>query len=259
MLTISRAYRYIATATTLALSLGLGVAGPAHGEELIVSAAASLTNAFKEVGAGFEKNHPDAKVVFNFSASGALLQQIENGAPVDVFASADQQSMDQGEAKKLMKGGSRRDFVSNKLVLIQPKKSTLTVTGLADLAQPGVLRIAVCNPATVPAGRYARDVLSGAKLWEALTPRFIYADTVRQALDYVSRGEVDAGFVFATDAAIASDKVRVVSELVSTMPLVYPIAVLEASKHQKLAASFVAYVLAPQGQAVLARYGFGKP
>lgn len=241
------------------LMLLLGLHPGARAEELIVSAASSLTNAFRDVGLAFERAHPGARPVFNFSASGALLQQIENGAPVDVFASADQETMDRGAARELLLPASRSNFTRNKLVLIQPANGAIPLRKLADLAQPGVKRIAVCNPATVPAGRYARDALAAGKLWERLTPRFILADTVRQALDYVARGEVDAGFVFATDAANARDKVRVVAEVPTAKPAIYPIAVVGASKRQSAAAAFIAYVLSPEGQAILARHGFGKP
>ena len=247
--------------TAGAIAIVLGAVSAAQAEELIVSAAASLTNAFKAVGAGFEKTRPADKVVFNFSASGALLQQIENGAPADVFASADQVTMDQGVAKKLISSASRRDFASNRLVLIQPREGKPVLTSLASLAQPvaRVRRIAICNPVSVPAGRYAREVLQGEKLWEALEPRFIHADTVRQAVDYVVRAEVDAGFVFATDVAAAKDKVNIVAELNTKTPVVYPIGVVEGSRHRKLAESFIACILAPEGQSILARYGFGKP
>jgi len=228
-------------------------------DELIVSAAASLTNALKEVGAAFEKRHPGDRVVFNFSASGALLQQIENGAPVDVFASADQETMNQAEAKRLIFAATRRNFVSNKLVLVQPKAAAVAVKSLADLAQAAVKRVALCNPVTVPAGRYARDVLQTEGLWVALEAKFISADTVRQALDYVIRGEVDAAFVFATDAAIARHKVSVVAVLATKEPIVYPIAVVAASKHGTLADAFIGFVNEPGAQALLGNYGFGKP
>lgn len=243
----------------LVLLLGLSAVPPAKADELIVSAAASLTNAFKEAGEAFEKTQPGIKVIFNFAASGNLLQQIDNGAPVDVFASADQETMDVGETKKLVAAGTRRNFVSNRLVLVQPKGAATVLKAVADLAQPAVKRIAVGNAATVPVGRYTRDALQTDKLWDSLQSKLITGETVRQVLDYVSRGEVDAGFVFATDAAIARDKVNVVAEIATQKPVLYPIAVVAASKHAKLAGDFVAFVSGAEGQAILAKHGFGKP
>jgi molybdate transport system substrate-binding protein len=229
-----------------------------HAEELVVSAAASLSNAFKEVGAAFEKSRPGAKVTFNFAASVALMQQIENGAPVDVFVSADQETMDVANRKQLVVSATRRDFVSNLLVLVRPR-SGMPLNGLGDLRPDRVRRIGIGNPASVPVGRYTREVLQAEGLWDAVQPRLIYADSVRQVLDYVARGEVDAGFVYATDAAIAKEKVTVVAVVGTLRPVVYPIAVVSTSKASALAESFVAFVLAPDARAILQKFGFGKP
>jgi molybdate transport system substrate-binding protein len=230
-----------------------------RGEEIVVSAAASLTNAFREIGTNFEDAHPGDKVVFNFAASGPLLTQIERGAPADVFASADQETMNLAETKSLIVPASRRNFVSNRMVLIVPADSTIAVANLPDLARPEIRRIGIGNPASVPVGRYAREVLTRDKLWETLQPKLINADSVRQVLDYVSRGEVDAGFVYVTDAAIAKERVRIVAEVPTVLPITYPIAVVAGTRHPKIAAAFVDYVAGPAGQAVLARFGFGKP
>lgn len=237
---------------------GLVATSGVYAEDLIVSAAASLTNAFKEVGAAFERASPGTKVVFNFAASGPLLQQIESGAPVDVFASADQETMDRAADRKLIAPASRRNFASNTLVLVQPK-TAVAVKGVADLKAEGIRRIGVGNPASVPVGRYTRDVLQAQGLWEALTPKLILADSVRQVLDYVSRGEVDTGFVYATDAAIAKDKVAVVTALASQRPVLYPIAVVSASRQPQRAQEFVAFIAGANGRSILAKYGFGKP
>ena len=229
------------------------------GQELIVSAAASLTNAFGEIGQKFETANPGVKVVFNFAASGALLQQIENGAPVDVFASADQKTMDQAASKKLVMADTRKDFVSNKLVLILPMEAKIRVASPQDLTAKDVTKIAIGNPETVPAGRYAQEALSNEGLWETLKPKLINGESVRQVLDYVSRGEVDAGFVFSTDAAIAKDKVRVAAVLEKLKPITYPIAVVERTQSKELAQHFIDYILQGEGQAILSKYGFGKP
>jgi molybdate transport system substrate-binding protein len=229
------------------------------GQELIVSAAASLTNAMKEVAAQYEKAHPGTKVVCNFAASGVLLQQMAKGAPVDVFAAADQKTMNQAQEKKLIVPATRKNFVSNRLVLIVFMDSKLTLSGLQDLTGPQVKRVAVGNPATVPAGRYAKQALEKAGLWEKLSPKYVLAESVRQVLDYVRRGEVDAGLVYSTDAAIAKGKVKVIQRVTEHAPILYPIAVTVATDKKALAQSFVDFVLSPTAQATFKKFGFGKP
>lgn len=227
--------------------------------DLTVSAAASLTNAFRELGPLFEAQNPGTSVVFNFGASDALLAQIARGAPADVFASADQETMDRAETQKLLAAGSRRNFVANTLVMIVPADSRLGLKAPADLQKPEVKRIAIGNPASVPVGRYTKGSLDAAKLWAAVEPKAVFAQNVRQALDYVARGEVEAGFVYATDAAIMKDKVKVVSTVPTDTTITYPIAAVAGSPNAEAARKFLGFVLTPAAQAVLARYGFGKP
>jgi molybdate transport system substrate-binding protein len=257
MRTPAPALKAFTRSAALALCLCLSPA-LAQAADLTVSAAASLTDAFKVIKTAFEAANPGTTVITNFAASGPLLRQIESGAPVDVFASADQKTMDQAAAKSLIVPGTRADFVQNGLVLIQSAGAKQSMKGLADLTQPGVKRIAIGNPETVPAGRYAREALTNAKLWDTLTPKFVPGESVRQTLDYVVRGEADAGFVFATDAKIAGGKVRVACEAPTTTPVRYPIAVVAASKNPK-AKAFVDFVLSPAGQKILQEFGFKKP
>ncbi len=238
--------------------VGLLLSWQASAAELTVSAAASLSNAFKELAPLFEARHPGHRLQLNFGASGALLQQIAKGAPVDVFASADQETMNQAQAQGLVRADERRDFVANSLVLIVPTRGSLP-TSIAELGRPAYARIAIGLPASVPVGRYTRSVLEGAGLWAAIEPKMIGAQNVRQALDYVARGEVDAGFVYATDAALMADKVRLALTVPTPTPVLYPIAPLAASAQPALAREFVAFVLSAPAQAVLARYGFNKP
>ena len=235
------------------------VAATASATDITVSAAASLTNAFKEIGAAYEKEHAGDKVLFNFAASDPLVQQIAKGAPVDVFASADQDAMDKAESLKLLAAGSRRDFATNTLVLIAPANSTLALKGVADLRQAAVTRVTMGNPASVPVGRYARQALEQAKLWAAVEPKAIFGTSVRQSLDYVARGEVDAGFVYATDAIVQKDKVRVIATVPTATPVSYPIAAIAAGPQPAAGRKFVDYVLLPAAQAILARHGFGRP
>lgn len=231
----------------------------AQAADLTVSAAASLTNAFKELGPLFEAQNPGTAVVFNFGASDALLAQIAKGAPADVFASADQETMDRADTQKLLAPGSRRNFVANTLVMIVPGDSTLGLKTPADLQKPEVKRVAVGNPASVPAGRYAKGSLEASKLWAAVEPKAVLAQNVRQALDYVARGEVEAGFVYATDAAIMKDKVKVAALVPTETAISYPVASVAGSPNPAAARKFLDFVLTPAAQTVLARYGFGKP
>ncbi len=228
-------------------------------QEITVSAAASLTNAFKELAPVFERANPGTSLRFNFAASGALLQQIAQGAPVDVFASADQATMDRAASQSLIEPGSRTDFAANSVVLIEPAEGGTGVKSVQDLAGPAVKRIAVGKVATVPVGRYTREVLEQAGLWTRLGPKFVQADSVRQVLDYVGRGEVEVGFVYATDAAIMKDKVRIVLTATGHTPVSYPIAVVRDSGRKDLGARFVAFLATPPAQEILGRYGFGAP
>lgn len=226
-------------------------------QELTVSAAASLADAFKALALGFEAAHPGAKLRFNFAASGQLLQQIAQGAPVDVFASADEATMDRAAEQKLIAAPSRRTFARNELVLVTPPDGTLA--SLADLSQPGVKRIAVGKPATVPVGRYTQQALESVRLWQALQPKLVPADNVRQVLDYVARAEVEAGFVYRSDAQLAKDRVRVVMTLGGHEPVRYPVAVVSDSRQPALAQAFIDYLLGKPAQALLQQQGFGAP
>jgi len=228
----------------------------AHAEEITVSAAISLNNAFKEIGSSFEKLHPDTKILFNFAGSGALLQQIDKGAPVDVFASADEKTMDMANEKNLIDKETRRSFAQNKLVLTAPIASKISVSGLSDLTS--VKRIAIANPDSVPAGRYAKMSLEKSGLWDKTKEQHIYTQNVRQTLDYVARDEVDVGFVYSSDANHMNDKVKVLFEVPLDIPVTYPIARITTSKHTDTAQKFIDYVLSAEGQAILKKYGFSS-
>ncbi len=222
-------------------------------DEVLVSAAASLTEAFTEMGKAYEAKNPGVAVKFNFAASGQLLQQIAQGAPVDIFASADQKTMDTAEEKGLIVSGTRRDFAGNRLVLITPPGSKY-VGSLADIR--GLSRIAIGNPEFVPAGRYVKAMLEKEGIWKDVEKSLILGVSVRQVLDYVARGEVDAGFVFATDATLAGDRVVGALEFSPPTPITYPISVVKGSAKAGLAESFISFVLSGDGKAILARYGF---
>jgi molybdate transport system substrate-binding protein len=235
------------------------VSPPAQAEELMVSAAASLSDAFKEIGRTFEAAKPGAKVVFNFTASGPLLQQIAHGAPVDVFASADQETMDRAAAQALIVRDTRVTIASNLLVLAVPISAAAIPKSLKDLTGDAYRRIAIGNPTSVPAGRYAREALDAAGMTDALQDKLIFGDSVRQVLAYVARGEVDAGFAYRTDALIDKERVKIALELPTKTPVTYPIAQVSAAKQPNLAREFIAYVRTPPAQAALVRFGFLKP
>lgn len=244
---------------SLVLLAALCLSAPAHAAELTVSAAASLTNAFTEMKDAFVKKNPSVAVTTNFAASNPLLRQIESGAPVDVFASADQATMDKAADKKLIDDASRKNFALNGLVLIVPAKNEAGLKDAAGLAAASVKRIAIGNPESVPAGRYGKAALTSAGLWDSLQPKCIMGESVRQTLDYVVRGEVDAGIVYMTDAKQAGDKVSIVQALSGHDPVSYPIAVIKSSKAPKEAQAFIDFVLSEEGAAILAKYGFSKP
>lgn len=230
----------------------------AQAADLTVSAAASLSNAFRDIAPLFEAQNPGTQLLLNFGPSDGLLAQIAKGAPADVFASADPQAMDRADAQKLLTAGSRLNFAGNTLVLITPSDSTLALKTLADLAKPEVKRISLGHDA-VPFGRYSRSALEAAGVWAAVQAKAVFGQSVRQSLDYVARGEADAGFVYATDVTLQKDKVKVAFSVPTTAPIAYPIASVAGSPNPEAARKFIDFVLAPAGQAVLARHGFRKP
>lgn len=219
--------------------------------ELTVSAAASLTNAFGELGKAFYAKTGDT-VHLNFGASTALLQQMRAGAPVDVFASADEETMNLAENDGLINSAKRHNFAGNSLVLIVPMDSE--VKDLAGLTH--ATSMAFGNPAIVPAGRYAKQALESMQMYDTWKGAAILAGNVRQVLDYVSRGEVETGIVFGTDAKQAAEKVRVVATLQGHKSIIYPVASLKGAAQPELANTFMNFLLSPEGQTILAKYGF---
>jgi molybdate transport system substrate-binding protein len=245
-----------AAVATVLVALAPGAAPAA--DPVVVSAAASLKNAFEDLAALHAAAPGGSRPAFNFGASGDLVAQIRGGAPVDVFAAAAAKDMDGLEAEGVLLPGTRVDFAANTIVLIVPATGGPALSGFAALAQPGVGRVAIASPKTSPAGRYAEEVFASAGIAAAVRPRIVTAETVRQVLDYVARGEVDAGVVYATDAVTRSREVKVVASAVtgSHQPVVYPIAVLKGSARAEAARAFVTAVRSEAGQAILARHGF---
>lgn len=237
----------------------MGLQAQANASEILVGAAASLTNAFKEIGVQFQQEHPGTTVLTSFAGSDAIAQQVIQGAPIDIFASADQKAMDKAAAAGKIDEATRRDFVRNEVVLIVPVQGGVQINSLADLKAASVKRVALGNPATVPVGRYTKAGLESTGDWDTVKEREVLGQNVRQVLDYVARGEVDAGFVFATDAAIMPDKVKVVTKLPSPEPVLYPIALVKRDGRNPQAKALLDHILSDKGQAVLSKYGFSKP
>lgn len=226
-------------------------------EVLVVSAAVSLKDAFNEIGALYESK-TGRTINFNFGASGALQRQIETGAPVDIFASAGEKQMNELAAKNLIDPATRRDFARNTLVLIVPTDSKIPLAAFSDLAKAEVRKIAVGNPKTVPAGQYTAEFFDKANLKNSLESKLISAEDVRQVLDYVVRGEVDAGIVYGTEARSAGARVKIAATApdASHEPIVYPVAVVKDSRQTEAAQEFIDFVLSAEGQNILAKYGF---
>jgi molybdate transport system substrate-binding protein len=239
------------------LYLGLTSFAFAGSKEITVSASIVLKNAFEEIGRLYE-SRTKTRCVFNFGAAGDLLKQISGGAPVDVFAPAAKKFMDEADRQELMVAGTRADFTMNRMVLVVPADSKTALNSFEELNSPAIKKIAVGNPKTVSAGEYADDVFNFYKISASIKDKFIYTENVRQVLDYVARNEVDAGVVFATDAAVRSKEVRVVTAAPekSHKPAVYTVAVVKGSKYEAEARAFIALLLSDEGQAVLKNYGF---
>ncbi|MCF7521302.1 molybdate ABC transporter substrate-binding protein [Neisseria sp. ZJ106] len=226
--------------------------------EITVSAAASLKDAFGQMIAQYQARFPQSRVKLNTAGSGALLQQVAQGAPVDVVAFADEETMNQAQKKGLIVPQSRKTFARNALVVAAPIGRSVPFHGLADLSGSRFQRIALSQPQSVPVGRYAKAALETAGVWQQLQPKIITTQNVRQSLDYIARGEVDAGFVYRTDALLMKNKIKVLQIVPTAQAVSYPLALTRHSGGNREAAQFAAYVLSPQGQQVLKRYGFGS-
>lgn len=227
-----------------------------HAADLNIFAAASLSDALGEIARTYEPASGD-KLRFNLAASSALALQIKNGAPADVFFSADEPKMDDLAKAGLIATDTRHSLLSNTLVIVVNTEGGATVTAPADLAQPSFGRIALAEPQTVPAGVYAKAWLQKIGLWKNVINRVVPTENVRACLAAVEAGNVDAGIVYKTDALI-SKKVRIAVEITGpdAPKISYPLAVVKDSKQPEAARKFAAYLASPAAQAVFAKYGF---
>lgn len=230
--------------------------GSARGAEILVAAAASLTDVLKEISVAYQSKSRH-KVNFTFGPSSTLARQIEEGAPVDVFFSADMKQMDNLEKNGRIEPGSRQTVLSNQLVIIVPADSKLAIASPKDLLRPEVKRIALAEPASVPAGVYTSEYLEGEGLWDKVKLKVVPVLDVRATLASVESGNVEAGFVYKTDAAI-SKKVKVVYEVPMDRgpKITYPVAIVKESRKKQVGRDFLNFVLGPTGKETFKKYGF---
>lgn len=237
------------------LALALFVSASLQAAEVNVYAATSLTDALKEIGAAYQAQTGDT-VSFNFAASSTLARQIEEGAPADVFVSADETQMDRLQRSGHIDEATRRDLLSNTLVLIAAADSALAITSAAEL--PGrVQRIALADPKLVPAGVYARGYLEKAGAWKDLEAKVVPVENVRAVTAAVQSGNVDAGFVYKTDASV-SPKVKIIFDVpaADAPPINYPVALVRQSAHKENAGAFLRYLSDDAATRVFEKFGF---
>ncbi len=243
--------------TSLMAGCSSGKQTPPPKIELNISAAVSLKDALEEIQKNYEAKNSNIKLIYNLGASGALQQQIEQGAPADIVMSAAPQQMSDLEAKNLVNKATRKNLVENQLVIIVPQDSTIAITKYEDLTKAEVQKISIGETATVPAGQYAQEVLKKLGIWDKIKDKAVLAKDVRTVLTYVETGNVEAGIVYKTDA-LSSNKVKIVATAPegSHQPIVYPVAVLSGTKQQQAAEDFLAYLSTPECKTIFEKYGF---
>lgn len=224
---------------------------------LTVSAAISLSPALAEIKTVYQGRNANVNITYNFGASGALAQQIQQGAPVDVFFSAATKQMNDLQQANLLLNETRRNLLTNRLVLITPKNGVV-LTDFKQLTDARIKRIAIGEPKSVPVGQYTQEMLTKLGLWQQLQPKLVLGSNVRQVLTFVESGNVDAGIVYTTDAK-ASPKVAVRATAAenSHSPIVYPVAVISSSRHPDAAKMFVEFLAGDRAKIVFQKHGFG--
>ena len=228
----------------------------ARADEILVSAAASLTDVLKEIAAGYQSKSKHT-VKFNFGPSSGLARQIDEGAPADIFFSADLPQMDGLDKKDRLEPGTRKSLLSNQLVIIVPADSKLAISSPKDLLKADIKRIALAEPSSVPVGVYSSKYLTDEGLWDQVKPKIVPVQDVRATLASVESGNVEAGFVYKTDAAV-SKKVKLVYEVpIDKGPkITYPVAVVKESKRKDAARDFMNYIQSPVAKDAFKKYGF---
>ncbi len=241
----------------LLLLLALTWAQPTQAQTLSVAAGASLREVLQAIVTDYQQS-TGVTVTFNFGGSGVLLSQIKQGAPIDVYIAAAQSPVDQARELGLLRDDEVRIIARNQLVLIVPRGANIAKSGFMDLSQKRIKHLAIGQPKTVPAGVYAMQVLDHLQLTGAVKDRLVYGGSVRQVLDYVIRGEVDAGVVYRSDVYAAGGKVMVAQTAGDDWhePVVYPAAILQRCPHPQTACEFIAHLLSPAAQQVFEAHGF---
>lgn len=226
---------------------------------LLISAAASLKDVLEEIKPLYQQTKPNVNINFNFGASGALQQQIENGAPADIFISAAKRQVDTLEQKGLLVAGTRTNIAKNRLVLVVPKNG-VNITSFYNLRDGKIKKIATGEPRSVPAGQYAEQVLKKLKLWDQIRSKLVFANNVRQVLAFVESGNAEAGLVYSTDAKISNQvKVVVAADEKYHSPIIYPMAILKRSKNVDTAKDFAQFLASNQAKSVFKKFGFILP
>ena len=224
--------------------------------ELILSAAASMQDVLEEIKQLYLQKYADANITFNFGSSGSLQHQIEQGAPIDIFISAAPQQMDSLAAKKLLLDETRQDLVKNQIVLVTPRDNQ-SINDFSDLTKQSTGQIAMGEPSSVPAGKYAQEILTSFDLIDSIKSKAVYGKDVRQVLNYVATGNIEAGIVYRTDTVNAKRiKVVATAPFKAHSPVIYPIAVVKDSRHPKAAKQMLEFLFTYEAQEIFKKYGF---
>jgi molybdate transport system substrate-binding protein len=225
--------------------------------EITISAAASLNDALNEIKTHFEKTNQQISLLYNFGGSGALKQQIMQGAPVQIFISASKEHFNELSKKDLIDSKNQMDLLSNQLVLITNKRQPIPLKSFDDLQKEGINKVAIGAPASVPAGMYAKQTLQSLGIWEGMHAKLIETKDVRQVLTYVETNSVDAGIVYMTDIKV-SDKVKVIAIAPEQThdPIIYSAGIIKSSAHQKEVSLFYDYLHSPTARDIFKKYGF---
>ncbi len=225
--------------------------------ELLISAAASLTDVLNEIADVYKDIEPNTKLTYSFGSSGALQAQIEEGAPVDIFMSAAQKQMKALEDKGLILDGTNKTLLVNKVVLITPTNSNLEISSFDDLTKDEVKKIAIGDPSNVPVGQYSEEIFTNLNILDKVSPKTVLGNDVRTVLTWVESGEVDCGIVYATDA-YTTDKVQIITEAPegSHKEVSYPVAVVKTSKNSEAAKRFLDFLSTEKAINLFTKYGF---
>jgi len=225
-------------------------------DELTIAAASDLTPAFEEIGREFESANR-TKVVFTFGSTGMLTRQIENGAPFDLFAAANVSYIDELEKKGLIISDSKAVYARGRITLWTPNTSNIRLQGIADLARPEVMRIAIANPDHAPYGLAAKQALESVGIWDRVKPKLVFGDNIRQTFQYAATGNVDVAIVSLSLSTESRGRWTLIPEELH-QPIDQGLGIIKTTKNEKAARAFTAFLTGPQGQAIMKKYGFSR-